>query len=91
MQLCYTWGMARRHTLPPLRTKGFAWGNERVRAGLSLGELSRRVGINKGTLSYIESGRMVPTGEEFERVMAVLRDAERGSAEPAPSTGGDPG
>jgi len=73
--------MARRNTPPPLRTKGFAWGPQRVALGISLNELSARVGINKGTLSYIESGRMVPTAAEYQRVMATLRDAEVESKE----------
>jgi transcriptional regulator with XRE-family HTH domain len=78
--------MARRNTLPPLRTKGFAWGPQRVALGISITELSRRVGINKGTLSHIESGRMVPTGAEWARVMAVLRDAEAGLSEGSTAT-----
>lgn len=43
-------------------------------------DLSTRAGINRGDLSKIEAGRMVPTAEEFERVMAVLEEqtAERG-------------
>jgi transcriptional regulator with XRE-family HTH domain len=73
--------MTSHRTPPPLRTKGFAWGPERVRLGISLNELSRRVGINKGTLSYIEGGRMVPTAAEYQRVMAALRDAEAESQE----------
>lgn len=68
--------MSTKEKPPPLATKGFAWGPQRVALGISLNELSRRVGINKGTLSLIENGRMVPTGAEFQRVMAVLRDAE---------------
>lgn len=68
--------MATKDSPPPLRTKGFLWGPWRVRLGIPLGELSRRVGINKGTLSHLESGRMVATAAEYERVHAVLRDAE---------------
>ncbi len=81
MQPCYNECMARRSTPQPLRTRGFAWGPERVRLGLSMKELARRVGINHGTLSHIEGGRMVPTGDEWSRVMAVLRDAEARSEE----------
>lgn len=76
MQPCYTEHMARRLTHQPLRTRGFAWGPQRVALGISMKELARRVGINHGTLSHIEGGRMVPTGEEWARVMAVLRDVE---------------
>ena len=79
--------MGRRHTLPPLRTRGFVWGPQRVRLGISLAELSKRVGINKGTLSYLESGRMVPTAAEYERVLAVLRDAEAQASEDSTAPG----
>lgn len=68
--------VATRRTRPPLRTKGLAWGPERVRLGISLRELSRLAGINMGTLSHIEGGRMVPTAAEWSKVTAVLRDAE---------------
>lgn len=62
-----------RRTAHPLATGGFAWGPERVRAGISLRQLSRASGVNRGTLSLIESGRMVPTGEEWDRITAALR------------------
>lgn len=35
-------------------------------------ELSRRSGISKSALSFVESGRVVPTSDEFDRVMAAL-------------------
>jgi len=79
--------MARRNTQPPLRSRGFAWGPQRVRLGISLSELSQRVGINKGTLSYIEGGRMVPTADEYERVMSTLRDAEAAAAKDSTAAG----
>lgn len=87
----YKQGESAMAPLPPLRTNGFAWGSERVRLGISMRELSRRTGINRGTLSYLESGRMVPTADEWQRVVAVLRDAERRLSEAAPSPGADLG
>lgn len=47
---------------------------------MSMRDLAERSGINRGDLSKIEAGRMVPTAKEFERVMAVLEEqaAERG-------------
>ena len=51
-------------------------------------DLSTRAGINRGDLSKIEAGRMVPTAKEFESVMAVL---EEQAAQPAqPATGAAP-
>lgn len=66
--------MARTKTRMPLRTKGQAWGPRRVELGVSLRDLSTRSGINRGDLSKIEAGRMVPTANEFQRVMAVLEE-----------------
>lgn len=60
-----------------LRSGGSAWGPQRVALGLSIRELSRLTGISRGMLSLMEHGRMVPTGEEYSRVMAALENAER--------------
>ena len=68
--------MAARRTQQPLRTGGKAWGPERVRLGISLQTLSRLSGVPEPTLSLIEHGRVVPTGDEFAAVYQVLRDAE---------------
>lgn len=57
----------------PLRTQGRMWGPERVALGLSIRELSRLSGINRGILSMVESGRIVPSGDEYQAVMAALR------------------
>lgn len=72
--------MARRRTLPPLRTGGHLWGHQRVQAGISLERLARAAHINVGTLSHFERGRMIPTSEEYERVTAALRDLENEAA-----------
>lgn len=39
-------------------------------------DLERLSGIPRSALSYIESGRMVPTSDEFDRVYVVLREEE---------------
>lgn len=57
-------------------TKGYAWGKLRVELGLSMRDLSERSGISKPVLSQVESGRMVPTGDEFIKVIAVLWDLQ---------------
>lgn len=44
----------------------------RLAAGLSLNELARRAGINKGRLSIIERG-VPPTDEEARRLLAALK------------------
>lgn len=59
----------------PLTTGGHAWGNERVRLGLSIRELSKRSGVDKAILSMVENGRLIPSPEEYEAVTRVLRDA----------------
>lgn len=67
--------MAATKTPQPLKTGGRAWGNERVAAGVSLRRLSELTGIPRGYLSMAETGRLVPTGEEYRKVMAVLQEA----------------
>lgn len=56
----------------PISTKGFAWGKRRVELDLSLRELAELTGLNLGDLSRCESGRMVPTGDEYAKVTAAL-------------------
>lgn len=64
----------------PLITGGHAWGTERVRVGVSLRRLSDLTGIPRGYLSMAERGRLVPTGEEYRKVMAALDEIERSVA-----------
>lgn len=46
-------------------------------------DLEKRSGINRWILSLAEQGRLIPTGEEFEAVMGVLRAEEARQAEAA--------
>ena len=39
-------------------------------------ELERQSGVNRYVLSLAEQGRLIPTGEEFDAVMAVLRERD---------------
>ena len=61
-----------------VRTAGGAWGPQRVALGLSLRELARLSGVNHVTLALAEQGRLVPTGDEYQKVMAALQ--ARGNA-----------
>lgn len=45
----------------------------RIAAGISLNEVSRRTGINKGRLSIIERG-VPPTDEEALAILNALRE-----------------
>jgi transcriptional regulator with XRE-family HTH domain len=45
----------------------------RIAAGLSLNEVSRRTGINKGRLSIIERG-VPPTDDESRKILEALRE-----------------
>lgn len=47
----------------------------RLAAGLSLSEVARRSGINKGRLSIIERG-VPPTPDEAARILAALQPRE---------------
>lgn len=64
----------------PLRTGGRLWGPERVRLGMSLDQLAALTGINKGILSMAENGRIIPTGDEYDRVRAALTRSQQGAA-----------
>jgi len=44
----------------------------RVAAGLTIRELERRTGINRGRLSIIERG-VTPTDDEAHRILEALR------------------
>ena len=59
----------------PLRTGGLAWGPERVALGISIRKLAELSGVDKAILSMAEHGRLVPTGAEYQAVMAALRKA----------------
>jgi transcriptional regulator with XRE-family HTH domain len=39
---------------------------------MGITELARRSGVNMGTLSLMENGRLIPTGDEFHRIMVAL-------------------
>ena len=51
----------------------------RLAAGLTIRELERRTGINRGRLSIIERG-VPPTEDEARRIMEALRDEPRTAA-----------
>ncbi len=57
---------------PRLKTGGSLWGPRRVAAGITLEELSEASGVHKALLSLMENGRMIPRGDEHERVMDAL-------------------
>jgi hypothetical protein len=54
-------------------TRGAAWGPERAALGLSLRQLEKLSGINRGILSLVEAGRIVPSGREYAAVTEALR------------------
>jgi transcriptional regulator with XRE-family HTH domain len=61
---------------PKVRTAGGLWGPQRVALGLSLRELARLSGVNHVTLALAEQGRLVPTGDEYQKVVAALNSAK---------------
>jgi hypothetical protein len=63
-------------TNPRIKTAGGAWGPQRVALGLSLRALAKASGVNHVTLALAEQGRLIPTGDEYQAVMAAL-DAYR--------------
>jgi transcriptional regulator with XRE-family HTH domain len=57
---------------PKLSTGGSLWGPRRVAAGITLDQLADASGVHKALLSLMENGRMIPRGDEHERVMDAL-------------------
>jgi predicted transcriptional regulator len=55
-----------------VRTAGGAWGPQRVALGLSLRDLAKLSGVNHVTLALAEQGRLIPTGDEYQKVMRAL-------------------
>lgn len=55
-----------------LRSGGHMWGPQRVALGISIRRLAELSGVNRGTLSLVEQGRLVPTGADYQKVMAAL-------------------
>jgi predicted transcriptional regulator len=66
--------MGNQRTKSPLRTGGRAWGPQRVALGLSLDRLSELSGVHKAILSQVENGRLIPSGEEYQKVTSALAD-----------------
>lgn len=46
--------------------------DERARAGLSASELAARAGIDEGWYAHLEAGEVLPTLDEFDRILAAL-------------------
>lgn len=57
---------------PRIRTAGGAWGQQRVALGLSLRALAQRSGVSYITIALAEQGRLIPTGDEYQRIMRAL-------------------
>jgi transcriptional regulator with XRE-family HTH domain len=67
-------------TSKPLRSGGHIWGPQRVALGISIRQLAELSGVHRGTLSLIEQGRLVPTGEDYQKVMKALADYQKPEA-----------
>ena len=55
------------------RTVAKGWSDLRRESGLSLRELERQTGLNRGVLSLIFRGRMCPLPDQAEVLLRVLR------------------
>lgn len=67
----------------PLKTGGFLWGARRVKAEISLNELATEAGVAKGNISMMENGRLNPTSDEHQKIMAALERLEAAKKEAA--------
>ena len=63
-----------------IQTAGGAWGPQRVALGLSLRDLAKLCGVSYIKLSLAESGRLIPTGDEYQAVMKALSDYQKPEA-----------
>ena len=59
-------------THPRIKTAGHLWGPQRVALGLSLRALAKASGVSHVTLALAEQGRLIPNGEEYQKVTAAL-------------------
>jgi hypothetical protein len=67
-------GMERRPRYQ-LRPGPTDWGRQRVAVNLSLRDMERLTGINRGYLSMLERGRYLPSPDEMRRIIAALEQA----------------
>jgi predicted transcriptional regulator len=63
-----------------LKTGGRAWGPERVALGISIRDLAALSGVDRGILSQVENGRVIPSGDEWTAVTAALSKARESVA-----------
>jgi hypothetical protein len=61
-----------KQTNHQIKTAGGAWGPQRVALGLSLRALAKLSGVSYIKLALAEQGRLIPTGDEYQLVMAAL-------------------
>jgi predicted transcriptional regulator len=52
------------------------WAPRRARSGIGITALAERSGVNKGLLSLMERGRLMPTASQYEAVIAALDELE---------------
>ena len=57
---------------PRIKTAGGLWGPQRVALGLSLRSLAKLSGVTHVTLALAEQGRLIPNGDEYQRIVAAL-------------------
>jgi transcriptional regulator with XRE-family HTH domain len=48
----------------------------RMKAGIKAYELASKVGVNADRISKIETGRLVPSKELLERILAAIEEAQ---------------
>lgn len=55
----------------------FFWAAQRARLGIPLRKLAEKSGVAASYLSLMEQGRGIPTGEEYDRIVAALDRLEK--------------
>lgn len=60
----------------PLREASTVYAQRRVALGMSLREVERRTGLNRGFLSMVERGRMIPTADESATLLNFYAEVQ---------------
>lgn len=77
--------MRRRGRVQPLVERPSIYARRRVAAGLSLRQVQERTGLNRGLVSMVERGIMIPTSEQSRLLLDLYAQVEYESSSSGPS------
>ena len=71
------------------RSGVFLWGPERVASGITIRQLAKEANINRGFLSRMENGVMIPTGDEYTAIHSALKRLQASASIESSATAGE--